>query len=251
MKKKFSALVAMLLIVTMLFSGCSGGDTTTTAEPKSLPTFTNEGTADSDYDVIVVGSDPEGIAAALSAARNGMKTLLLSKDSTPGGLYTLGALNFIDVPETRDGTLLVGGIYEEFVNAVGGSGFDIVNAANVFNDMLTAEDNLTVRYGAKFQEPVMNGNTITGVTVLEEGDMLVTYNAPYIIDATQDGDVAAAAGAPYTYAGEDIGERDREMGVTLVFRVSGVNWDSMCRYLTIKRGQAGQRRRARQCAAHL
>lgn len=236
MKKKFSALVAMLLIVTMLFSGCSGGDTTTTAEPESLPTFTNEGTADSDYDVIVVGSDPEGIAAALSAARNGMKTLLLSKDSTPGGLYTLGALNFIDVPETRDGTLLVGGIYEEFVNAVGGSGFDIVNAANVFNDMLTAEDNLTVRYGAKFQEPVMNGNTITGVTVLEEGDMLVTYNAPYIIDSTQDGDVAAAAGAPYTYAGEDIGERDREMGVTLVFRVSGVNWDSMCRYLTIKRG---------------
>ena len=236
MKKKFSALVAMLLIVTMLFSGCSGGDTTTTAEPESLPTFTNEGTADSDYDVIVVGSDPEGIAAALPAARNGMKTLLLSKDSTPGGLYTLGALNFIDVPETRDGTLLVGGIYEEFVNAVGGSGFDIVNAANVFNDMLTAEDNLTVRYGAKFQEPVMNGNTITGVTVLEEGDMLVTYNAPYIIDATQDGDVAAAAGAPYTYAGEDIGERDREMGVTLVFRVSGVNWDSMCRYLTLKRG---------------
>ena len=235
MKKKFSALVAMLLIVTMLFSGCSGGDTTT-AEPESLPTFTNEGAADSDYDVIVVGSDPEGIAAALSAARNGVKTLLLSKDSTPGGLYTLGALNFIDVPETRDGTLLVGGIYEEFVNAVGGSGFDIVNAANVFNDMLTAEDNLTVRYGAKFQEPVMNGNTITGVTVLEEGDMLVTYNAPYIIDATQDGDVAAAAGAPYTYAGEDIGERDREMGVTLVFRVSGVNWDSMCRYLTIKRG---------------
>lgn len=37
MKKKFSALVAMLLIVTMLFSGCSGGDTTT-AEPESLPT---------------------------------------------------------------------------------------------------------------------------------------------------------------------------------------------------------------------
>ena len=55
MKKKFSALVAMLLIVTMLFSGCSGGDTTT-AEPESLPTFTNEGTADSDYDVIVFGS---------------------------------------------------------------------------------------------------------------------------------------------------------------------------------------------------
>ena len=234
MKKKFSACVAMLLIVAMLVTGCSSG-TTSTAEPESLPTFTNEGSVDSDYDVIVVGSDPEGIAAALSAARNGMKTLLLSKDSTPGGLYTLGALNFIDVPETRDGQVLVGGIYEEFVNAVGGSGFDIVNAANVFNDMLSAEENLTVRYNAEFQSPVMSGSTITGVTVLEDGEE-VTYNAPYVIDATQDGDVAAAAGAPFTYAGEDIGERDREMGVTLVFRLSGVNWDSMCRYLTIKRG---------------
>ncbi|MEE0511433.1 MAG: FAD-dependent oxidoreductase [Peptococcaceae bacterium] len=234
MKKKLTALIAMLLVVTMLFSGCSSG-TESTGEVESLPQFTNEGTADSDYDVIVVGSDPEGIAAAVSAARNGMKTLLLSKDSTPGGLYTLGALNFIDVPETRDGTTLVSGIYEEFVNAVGGSGFDIVNAANVFQDMLTAEDNITVRYNAEFQAPVMNGTTITGVTVLEDGQE-VTYNAPYVIDATQDGDVAAAAGAPYTYAGEDIGERDREMGVTLVFRLSGVNWDSMTRYLTIKRG---------------
>lgn len=234
MKKKMTALIAMLLVVTMLFSGCSSG-TESTGEAESLPQFTNEGTADSDYDVIVVGFDPEGIAAAVSAARNGMKTLLLSKDSTPGGLYTLGALNFIDVPETRDGTTLVGGIYEEFVNAVGGSGFDIVNAANVFQDMLTSEDNITVRYNAEFQAPVMNGTTITGVTVLEDGQE-VTYNAPYVIDATQDGDVAAAAGAPYTYAGEDIGERDREMGVTLVFRLSGVNWDSMTRYLTIKRG---------------
>ena len=234
MKKKMTALIAMLLVVTMLFSGCSSG-TESTGEAESLPQFTNEGTADSDYDVIVVGSDPEGIAAAVSAARNGMKTLLLSKDSTPGGLYTLGALNFIDVPETRDGTTLVGGIYEEFVNAVGGSGFDIVNAANVFQDMLTSEENITVRYNAEFQAPVMNGTTITGVTVLEDGPE-VTYNAPYVIDATQDGDVAAAAGAPYTYAGEDIGERDREMGVTLVFRLSGVNWDSMTRYLTIKRG---------------
>lgn len=234
MKKKMTSLIAMLLIVALALTGC-GSSETVTSEAEALPTFTNEGTAASDYDVIVVGSDPEGIAAALSAARNGLKTLLLSKDSTPGGLYTLGALNFIDVPETRDGELLVGGIYEEFVNAVGGSGFDIVNAANVFQEMLTSEENLTVRYNAEFQAPVMDGTTITGVTVNEDGQE-VTYNAPYVIDATQDGDVAAAAGAPYTYAGEDIGERDREMGVTLVFRLSGVNWDSMTRYLTVKRG---------------
>ncbi len=238
MKKKRWSFVAMILVVTMFVTGCAGGgNTDSDAVSAELPKFTNdEETVATDYDVIVVGSDPEGIAAALSAARNGMKTLLLSKDATPGGLYTLGALNFIDIPETRDGKTLVAGIYKEFVDQVGGSGFDIVHAANVFHDMLTGEENLTVRYSSVFKEPVMNGTTITGV-VATEGDKDVTYTAPYVIDATQDGDVAAASGAPYTFAGEDIGERDREMGVTLVFRLSGVDWDKMSRYLTVQRGK--------------
>ena len=138
MKKRKWSLVAMLLVVSMLVTGCmGGGNTGSEAVSIEMPRFANdEGTVDTDYDVIVVGSDPEGIAAALSAARNGMKTLLLSKDETPGGLYTLGALNFIDIPETRDGKTLVGGIYKEFYDKVSGSGFDIVNAANVFHDML-------------------------------------------------------------------------------------------------------------------
>lgn len=238
MKKKRWSFVAMILVVTMFVTGCAGGgNTDSDAVSAELPKFTNDAeTVATDYDVIVVGSDPEGIAAALSAARNGMKTLLLSKDATPGGLYTLGALNFIDIPETRDGKTLVAGIYKEFVDQVGGSGFDIVHAANVFHDMLTGEENLTVRYSSVFKEPVMNGTTITGV-VATEGDKDVTYTAPYVIDATQDGDVAAASGALYTFAGEDIGERDREMGVTLVFRLSGVDWDKMSRYLTVQRGK--------------
>ena len=238
MKKKRWSFVAMILVVTMFVTGCAGGgNTDSDAVSAELPKFTNDAeTVATDYDVIVVGSDPEGIAAALSAARNGMKTLLLSKDATPGGLYTLGALNFIDIPETRDGKTLVAGIYKEFVDQVGGSGFDIVHAANVFHDMLTGEENLTVRYSSVFKETVMNGTTITGV-VATEGDKDVTYTAPYVIDATQDGDVAAASGAPYTFAGEDIGERDREMGVTLVFRLSGVDWDKMSRYLTVQRGK--------------
>lgn len=238
MKKKRWSFVAMILVVTMFVTGCAGGgNTDSDAVSAELPKFTNDAeTVATDYDVIVVGSDPEGIAAALSAARNGMKTLLLSKDATPGGLYTLGALNFIDIPETRDGKTLVAGIYKEFVDQVGGSGFDIVHAANVFHDMLTGEENLTVRYSSVFKEPVMNGTPITGV-VATEGDKDVTYTAPYVIDATQDGDVAAASGAPYTFAGEDIGERDREMGVTLVFRLSGMDWDKMSRYLTVQRGK--------------
>lgn len=234
MKRKLKAYMALLLTVALFVTGCNSGANESSA-PENLPTYKSDAVTSTEFDVIVMGSDPEGIAAAVSAARNGMKTLLLSEDATPGGLYTLGALNFIDVPETRSGTTLVGGIYEEFVDAVGGSGFDIVNAATVFQKMLAEEENITVRYNAKFKAAVMEDTTITGVTVEEDGTE-ATYTAPYVIDATTDGDVAADAGAPYTFAGEDIGERDREMGVTLVFRVSGVDWDKMCRYLTIKRG---------------
>ena len=76
----------------------------------------------------------------------------------------------------------------------------------------------------------MDGNKIVGVVVEEDGQP-VTYTASRVIDATVDADVAAAAGAPYTIAGEDIGEKDRHMGVTLVFELSGVDWDNVVDYL--------------------
>ena len=52
---------------------------------------------DKDYDVIVFGSDPEGVAAAYSAGKQGLKTLLVDfgRDRV-GGLYTLGWLNMLD-----------------------------------------------------------------------------------------------------------------------------------------------------------
>lgn len=231
-KYKWQKLIALFVLFAFVLTGCGAGSTQSKNE---LPVMENRGAVESDYDVIVVGSDPEGIAAAVSAARNGMKTLLLSKDRTPGGLYTLGALNFIDVPETRDGKVLVKGIYKEFTDAVKGSGFDIVQAADVFSEML-AKEKITVRYNSVFQESIMQGNTVTGVKMNEDGKS-VSYYAPYVIDATQDGDVAAASGAPYTFAGEDIGERDRAMGVTLVFRLSDVRWEKVVRHLAFQRAK--------------
>ena len=48
-------------------------------------------------DVLVAGGGPAGFAAALSAARNGAKTVLLEKNQCLGGIWTAGLMPwFID-----------------------------------------------------------------------------------------------------------------------------------------------------------
>lgn len=232
--------IAMLTMISVLLTGCGSA-----AAPVEEIVFENAPQVSTDYDVIVVGGEPEGISAAVSAARNGMQTLLLEDDHALGGLMTLGELNFIDMCEGRDSTLLTQGIFKEFYDAVGGSAFDITEAKNIFLTMVTDEPELTLRLNAKSPTPVMEGNTIVGITVEEDGQP-VTYTAKRIIDATVDADIAAASGVPYTFAGEDIGEKDRQMGVTLVFELSGVNWNKVFMHLnwdrfkasTLKQGSA-------------
>ena len=224
-------IIAILLLLSLAVVGCGRQ-----AEPE-LKSFTNAPEVASAYDVIVVGGEPEGVAAAVSAARNGLRTLLLEDDGALGGLMTLGKLNFIDMCEGRDGTLLTQGIFKEFYDAVGGSAFDITEAKNAFLTMVTEEPNLTLRLNAKSPQPVLEGQRIAGITVKENGQS-VTYTAKRVIDATVDADIAAASGVPYTFAGEDIGEKDRQMGVTLVFELSNVNWNKVFMHLNWQRFKA-------------
>lgn len=221
MKKiKWLSIILLLAIAMCGLAGC-GNNSNVAEQP------VEDGV---DYDVIVVGGDPEGVCAAVSSARNGLKTLLIEDDEALGGLMTLGKLNFIDICESRDGSILTQGLFMEFYDAVGGTAFDVETAKQFFYDWVVSEENATLKLNTTFVEPVMDGNTITGV-VVEEGGEQVTYTASRVIDATVDADVAAAAAAPYTIAGEDIGEKERHMGVTLVFELSGVNWDKVVDYL--------------------
>ena len=202
-------LTVMMLLFPLLLCGC--GNTKT-------------------YDVIVVGGEPQGISAAVTAARNGQKTLLVEDDDALGGLMTLGELNFIDMCNGRDGTLLTRGTFEEFYNAVGGTAFDIPTAKDVFLQMVNNEENLTLMLDTTVTEPIMRDKTITGVVLQQKGST-VKCKANSVIDATVDGDIAAAAGAAYTYLGEDYGHRENVTGVTLVFELSGVDWDKVVNYL--------------------
>ena len=229
MKKR---VIALVLLCCFLLTACGGTGTVVEEVIWNNETFNDDA-----YDVIVVGTEPEGIAAAVSAARNGMKTLLLGEDEALGGLMTIGELNFIDMCESRDSTLLTQGFFKEFYDAVGGSAFDITEARNFFLSVVTAEPLLTLRTQNQFVEPIMDGNTIVGVRMDENGVERAYYGSR-LIDATVDADVAAAAGVPYTYAGEDIGEKDRQMGATLVFELSGVNWTKVSLHLNWQRFKA-------------
>ena len=94
MKRK----IAIILLCCFMLTGAAGCGNTTEAVKEII--WTNDAhNSEEMYDVIVVGTEPEGVSAAVSAARNGMKTLLLGEDAALGGLMTIGELNFIDMCE--------------------------------------------------------------------------------------------------------------------------------------------------------
>ncbi len=205
------------------------------------PVVSAERLAD-EYDVIVAGTDPEGIMAAISASRNGLKVLLVeNRDrSVLGGLMTLGWLNTLDLNKApvnyrlwKDPVYLNKGLFQEWYDGIRGSSFDVNRAANLFIRMISAEENIDLLLHARTMEPMLEGSQAVGMRLATVDGREFVVRAKAIIDATQDADVAAAAGAPYTFGREDLGEPEARMAVTLVFKLSGVTdeaWRKMKRF---------------------
>ncbi|WP_027086351.1 FAD-dependent oxidoreductase [Cohnella panacarvi] len=199
------------------------------------------GSPSATYDVIVVGTDPEGITAAVSAARNGLKTLLVEprKRNRLGGLMTLGGLNSLDMNKSPvvkgkyPEKTLNKGIYQEWYEMIEGTSFDVNRAANAFQKLVQDEKNIDLLMNAKVT-PVLEGSKVVGMNILRDNGKPLTVRAGAVIDATQDADVAAAAGVPFTLLREDLGEpSDNRIAVTLVFKIAGVTddvWQAMRNY---------------------
>ncbi len=76
----------------------------------------------SEADVIVVGGGPGGFAAALAAAREGARTVLLERYGHLGGMCTGGLVNIIPNLSDINGTRYIGGICEEFISRLDAQG---------------------------------------------------------------------------------------------------------------------------------
>ncbi len=179
-------------------------------------------------DVLVCGGGCAGLAAALSAARNGQRTLLIERAGFAGGIITAVGLPYFDgIADIRDNRVIVRGIALELLAKSGICAPDAthvekhnptirnVEAFKLLADrLLAAEKNMRVLYHSMACGVEMDGERIAAVLVANKTG-LVRIGAKVVIDCTGDADIAAWAGAPTEKAPE-------LQPLTLHFRVGNV-----------------------------
>ena len=186
-------------------------------------------------DLLIVGSGPAGLAAALGAAREGVETLLLERYGCLGGVITQVGVEGI-AWYRHEGTIDVEGIGIEFVQrakAVDGahkrfqSQGDVLDAElfKVVADELVKEAGVVPLLHCLVTEPVMDGDTIRGV-VTESKSGRQAILAKRVIDASGDADIAHRAGAPCHKT-----PKDEMMGVTVLFSCAGVDGERFLDYV--------------------
>ena len=178
-------------------------------------------------DVLVVGSGPAGLAAALAASRSGVHVTLLERFGCFGGNITaVGVEGFAWY--RHDATIDSEGIGIEFEERAKRAGASVEEpqsdshaidgeAFKAVADDLVLEAGVTPMLHRMFVAPVMEGNHIKGAIVESKAGREAIV-AKRVIDATGDADVAYRAGAPTVkQAKQDM------IGASVMFSLSGVN----------------------------
>lgn len=174
------------------------------------------------YDVIVAGEEPDGIAAAVSASRTGARTLLVSESPGLGGTVTRALNNEFNLVYGHKKELLNRGFYIEIIRRLGKDA-SLDRYESVVGDIVKGEENLDVIYGAENLKPIMNGNTVVGVSVFLNGEEKL-YRGKRIIDATKNGKLLVQCGVRYFEGSEDLNMKSSYMPVRLNFELEGVNY---------------------------
>lgn len=178
-------------------------------------------------DVLVVGSGPGGLAAAISAARAGVDTMLIERYGCFGGNLThvgVEGIGWYRRPETVD----VEGIGREFEARAQAhqASYDEPQSISqgiqaelfkVLADNWVQEEGIRPLLHATAVDVLRNGNTLTGLVVQGKSGRHAIL-AKRIVDATGDADIATLAGAPVRKT-----PKEEMMAVTVMFSCSGVN----------------------------
>jgi hypothetical protein len=193
-------------------------------------------------DVLVYGSTPGGITAAVEAARQGLKVILACPQSNLGGMAASG-LSTTDAVRTE----LFGGQVAEFISLVrthyqrtlsnnpaeyaltkDGWFYEPSVAEAAFNKMVQAEPNLKHLPAHHLTQANTANGQITNVVLNGQ-----TFIAKTFIDGTYEGDLAAAANVPYKVARESRDEHgERFAGIHYM------NWHTGQQIMTPDTGEA-------------
>ncbi|TAM91952.1 FAD-dependent oxidoreductase [bacterium] len=193
--------------------------------------------------VLVVGGTPAGIAAAIAAARQGLRVTLVCDRPYLGGVLTGAMMDQWDLNKALDGARIEGGIFGEIYQQLG-EAFDPQTAEAAFLHIVSSYPEITVRLDTAALSADVIGNPLDRrVTEVRFGDQhsgaVFALRAPVVIDATDRGDLAALAGARYDVGRQDTGLDTKMQAATLMFAVDGVDWHTAVRSYDEERYGAG------------
>jgi hypothetical protein len=169
---------------------------------------------------LVVGGGPTGIGAALAAASEGAKTLVVERHGMLGGMWTAGLLNPLFEP-------LRGWWVERMVERLRETGgwrdhpkfpvFDTEVLKYALEQML-GETGVDFWYHVQATDPLVIDRRVRGI-IIEGKSGREAILADTVIDCTGDGDIAARSGVPFQF-GRPVDGLAQPM--TLMFEVEGV-----------------------------
>lgn len=188
-----------------------------------------------EVDVLVVGSGSAGSVAAIAAAQNGARTMVVERYGFMGGISTSVLDTFYGFYTPGVTKKVVGGIPDRVVEhltqrgvafirpntfgAGGGVTYDPETLKMVWEEMALASG-VRLLFHSFCTDVILaeNGRRVTDV-ILDGKQGLMRVSGKQIVDATGDADVCFRAGAPF----EKAGELDAAQTLTTTFRLVNVD----------------------------